>query len=112
MLLRSSYRGPLSNENLFCLLLLMVFYLVEREKAYFLLDALPRLFLPWATGYENWDGITLAGQNRGRQVTSGTLLVTFPLSPVSYSSTFLFSLRVPTPINFISCPSLGDFALS
>lgn len=89
-----------------------MFYLLKREKAYFLLDVLPRLFLPWATGYEKWDGIVLAGQNRGRQVTSGTLLVTFPLSPASYSSTFLFFLGVPTPINFISYPSLGNFSLS
>lgn len=53
--------------------LLMVFYLVKREEAYFLLDALTRLLLSWATGRENWDGIILAGQNRGRQVTSGTI---------------------------------------
>lgn len=74
----------------------MVFYLVKRGKACFLLDVLFQTFPSVGKGVWKLAWRNISWSKQGRQVTSGTWSVTFPLSSVFYFSTFPITGRLCT----------------
>lgn len=84
----------------------MMFCLIKRERACFLLDAFLRLFLPWATGYENWAGMILAGQNEEDRyfgyISFEPCLLLFHFPIFSVFTPQLISFYFPSIPNFVS----------